>query len=109
MAETVAADYVVVGAGASGMSFVDTLLKHSAAPGPSVLLVDKRAAPGGHWHDAYSYVTLHQPATNYGVESVPLEAHTAHPDLLASRDEILAYALAALKAHDSCFYFAIIE
>ena len=66
------------------MSFVDSLLKHSPKK-LSVLLVDKRAAPGGHWNDAYGFVTLHQPARNYGVESSKLEAGTAHPELLASR------------------------
>ena len=36
---------------ASGMAFVDTLLQHSPER-VSVLLVDKRARPGGHWNDA---------------------------------------------------------
>ena len=72
------------------MSFVDSLLKHSPKK-LSVLLVDKRAAPGGHWNDAYGFVTLHQPARNYGVESTALEAFTQHPEKLASRDEILDY------------------
>lgn len=83
-------DYVVVGAGASGMSFVDTLLSHSSEP-LSIVLLDKRTAPGGHWNDAYGFVTLHQPARNYGVESTPLESGIKHPELLASREEVLAY------------------
>ena len=61
-------DYLVVGAGASGMAFVDTLLAHSPAP-VSVVLIDERKQPGGHWNDAYDYATLHQPARNYGVLS----------------------------------------
>ena len=52
-------DYLVVGAGASGMAFVDTLLAHSAEP-VSVVLLDKREQPGGHWNDAYGFVTLHR-------------------------------------------------
>ena len=60
------ADYLVVGAGASGMSFVDSLLTHSDA---DVVIVDRRHRPGGHWVDAYPFVRLHQPSANYGVAS----------------------------------------
>jgi hypothetical protein len=63
------ADYLVVGAGALGMGFVDALLDGSDA---DVVLVDKRHAPGGHWLDAYPFVQLHQPSANYGVNSTPL-------------------------------------
>jgi NAD(P)-binding Rossmann-like domain len=62
-------DYLVVGAGASGMAFADTLLAHSEA---DVVLVDRRHRPGGHWLDAYPFVRLHQPSAYYGVESRPL-------------------------------------
>ncbi|HZR96741.1 MAG TPA: NAD(P)-binding protein, partial [Gaiellaceae bacterium] len=64
-------DYLVVGAGASGMAFADTLVAHSDA---DVVLVDRRHRPGGHWLDAYSFVRLHQPSAYYGVESRPLGA-----------------------------------
>ena len=59
-------DYLVVGAGASGMSFIDTLVARSHA---EVLMVDSRPAPGGHWVDAYPFVRLHQPSACYGVAS----------------------------------------
>lgn len=59
-------DYLVIGAGASGMAFVDSLLSHSDA---DVVLVDRRHRPGGHWLDAYPFVRLHQPSANYGVNS----------------------------------------
>lgn len=59
-------DYLVVGAGASGMAFADTLVAHSDA---DVVLVDRRHRPGGHWLDAYPFVRLHQPSAYYGVES----------------------------------------
>jgi hypothetical protein len=62
-------DYLVVGAGATGMAFADTLLQHSDH---DVILLDRRHAPGGHWLDAYSFVRLHQPSAMYGVESMPL-------------------------------------
>ncbi|WP_148046795.1 NAD(P)-binding protein [Nocardioides pocheonensis] len=62
-------DYLVVGAGASGMAFVDALIEHSDA---DVIMVDRRHRPGGHWHDAYPFVRLHQPAACYGVSSTDL-------------------------------------
>lgn len=65
-------DYLVVGAGASGMAFVDALL--STDPDVDVILVDRHDRPGGHWLDAYSFVRLHQPSANYGVHSRTLGA-----------------------------------
>ena len=62
-------DYLVVGAGASGMAFADTLVAHTDC---EVVLVDRRHRPGGHWLDAYPFVRLHQPSAYYGVESRPL-------------------------------------
>ncbi|WP_194723933.1 NAD(P)/FAD-dependent oxidoreductase [Noviherbaspirillum malthae] len=62
-------DYLVVGAGATAMAFVDTLLSESDA---SVVMVDRRAQPGGHWNDAYPFVRLHQPSAFYGVNSIAL-------------------------------------
>jgi len=59
-------DYLVVGAGASGMAFVDSLV---AATDAEVVLVDRRHRPGGHWLDAYPFVRLHQPSACYGVSS----------------------------------------
>jgi hypothetical protein len=66
---TLETDYLVIGAGTSGMAFVDTLIAESDA---SVVLVDRRHRPGGHWLDAYPFVRLHQPSANYGVSSRPL-------------------------------------
>ena len=63
------ADYLVVGAGASGMAFVDCLIGESEA---EVVLVDRRHRPGGHWNDDYPFVRLHQPSALYGVASRPL-------------------------------------
>lgn len=60
-------DYLVIGAGAVGMAFVDSLL--TSSPGASVVMVDRRHRPGGHWNDAYPFVRLHQPASTYGVNS----------------------------------------
>lgn len=62
-------DYLVVGAGTAGLAFADTLISESDA---HVTLVDRRGKPGGHWNDAYSFVTLHQPSAFYGVNSLEL-------------------------------------
>src|SRR3954471_20570753 len=69
MGRVIDTDYLVVGAGASGMAFVDAVLANSDA---RVVLVDRRHRPGGHWLDAYPFVRLHQPSANYGVSSRPL-------------------------------------
>lgn len=62
-------DYLVVGAGTSGLGFVDELLTRTKA---NVIIVDKRDLPGGHWVDSYPFVKLHQPSVQYGVNSVEL-------------------------------------
>lgn len=62
-------DYLVVGAGASGMAFTDALI---GASDHEVVMVDRRHRPGGHWNDDYSFVRLHQPSALYGVASRPL-------------------------------------
>ena len=91
----VEADYLVVGAGASGMAFADTLVAHTDA---EVVLVDRRHRPGGHWLDAYPFVRLHQPSAYYGVESRPLghdgiDEHGLNAGFYerASADEICDY------------------
>jgi cation diffusion facilitator CzcD-associated flavoprotein CzcO len=62
-------DYLVVGAGAMGMAFTDSLIDHADV---HVTLVDRRHASGGHWHDAYPFVQLHQASVFYGVASTML-------------------------------------
>jgi hypothetical protein len=59
-------DYLVIGAGAAGMAFVDALIDAIDA---DVVMVDRRHAPGGHWNDAYPFVRLHGPPALYGVNS----------------------------------------
>ncbi len=66
---TIEADYLVVGAGAMGMAFIDTLVTETEA---RVVLVDRNHQPGGHWTTAYPFVRLHQPSAFYGVNSMPL-------------------------------------
>jgi hypothetical protein len=62
-------DYLVVGAGASGMIFVDELLTQMEA---DIIVVDRMARPGGHWNHAYPFVALHQPSAFYGAGSMAL-------------------------------------
>lgn len=85
-------DYLVIGAGAMGMAFTDVVLAED--PKATVAIVDRRARPGGHWNDAYPFVTLHQPAAFYGVPSRPLGSGGTD---LSSLPEILAYYEAVLK------------
>lgn len=66
MASVIETDYLVIGAGLAGMAFTDALI---AASDASVLMVDRRHGPGGHWNDAYPFVRLHQPSAYYGVPS----------------------------------------
>ena len=63
---TIDADYLVVGAGAMGMAFTDTLVSETDA---QVVIVDRGHSPGGHWNRAYPFVRLHQPSAYYGVNS----------------------------------------
>ncbi len=62
-------DYLVVGAGASALAFVDGLVAEADV---EVIAIDRRQAPGGHWQDAYPFVRLHTPSAYYGVNSLPL-------------------------------------
>ncbi|MEH6490633.1 NAD(P)-binding protein [Halopseudomonas sp.] len=89
------ADYLIVGSGAVGMAFADTLLTESDA---SIIMVDQHQKPGGHWNIAYPFVTLHQPSAFYGVSSRELsKGRKDEVGLnkglgdLASGAEVLAY------------------
>ena len=88
-------DYLVIGAGAMGMAFVDTLLAETDA---TVAIVDRYARPGGHWTRAYPFVRLHQPSVFYGVNSKELGTGAVDTDglnaglhELATADEVLTY------------------
>ena len=62
-------DYLIIGAGAVGLAFADTLLAETDA---HITIIDRHGKPGGHWNDAYPFVALHQPSAFYGVNSMPL-------------------------------------
>jgi hypothetical protein len=92
---TIEADYLVVGAGAMGMAFIDTLVRETQA---RVVVVDRNHAPGGHWTMAYPFVRLHQPSAFYGVNSLSLGSNAIDQGgfndglyELASAGEVCAY------------------
>jgi len=88
-------DYFIVGAGAMGLAFADQLIfNNKSDPAVEIVIVDKRAKPGGHWNDAYDFVRLHQPSHSYGVSSIPLGQGTRD---LCSKYQLLAYFELALK------------
>ena len=96
-------DYLVVGAGAAGMAFTDSLLADSDA---DVVIVDRRHRPGGHWNAAYPFVRLHQPSAFYGVNSRSLGTDTIDevgPNAgfyeRATAGEILDYFQRVLEEH----------
>lgn len=100
--ETHEVDYLIIGAGAMGMAFADTILTESDK---TVLIVDMHHKPGGHWNDAYPYVTLHQPSAYYGVSSKELSKGrkdemglnkglhdlATGPEIMAYFDEVMRY------------------
>lgn len=100
---TIEADYLVVGAGAMGLAFTDTLVAETDA---TVVVVDRNDQPGGHWTAAYPFVRLHQPSAYYGVNSRSLGSDTIdHSGLnagyyeLASGAEVCAYFDAVMRQH----------
>ncbi|MEI7058217.1 pyridine nucleotide-disulfide oxidoreductase [Nocardioides sp. CCNWLW239] len=95
MSRTVEVDYLVVGAGAMGMAFTDTVIEHADV---RVALVDRRHGVGGHWLKAYPFVRLHQASAFYGVASTllgggQLQEHGPEKGLQerATQAEICAY------------------
>jgi hypothetical protein len=93
----VSTDYLVVGAGASALAFVDALVAEADV---EVTMLDRRHAPGGHWQDAYRFVRLHTPSAYYGVSSLPLGRDRIEPD----GDNAGFYERAA--GAEVCEYFA---
>ena len=100
--ETIEVDYLIIGAGAMGMAFADIVLSESDK---TILMVDMHQKPGGHWNDAYPFVTLHQPSAYYGVSSKELSKGVIDslglnkglqdlatgPEILAYFDEVMRY------------------
>ncbi|HAL43164.1 MAG TPA: hypothetical protein DCP57_12010 [Gammaproteobacteria bacterium] len=79
-------DYLVIGSGAMGLAFADEIL--AGDPAAEVMIVDRYGTPGGHWTRAYPFVSLHQPAAFYGVNSAVLGSGGS---ALATGQEVVAY------------------
>jgi len=83
-------DYLIIGAGAMGLAFADSL--HKEQPNSKIIIVDKRSQAGGHWVDDYRFVTLHQPAAFYGVGGLRLgngnEDLSSHAELVNYFDAV---------------------
>ncbi|MFF7047275.1 FAD-dependent oxidoreductase [Streptomyces griseorubiginosus] len=84
---TITVDYLIIGAGATGMAFADVLVKESTH---TMAIVDRNHAPGGHWTMSYPFVRLHGPSSVYGVHSRPMPSDSLGANL-ASGHEILDY------------------
>lgn len=82
--------------GAAGLAFADTLIDESSA---HIIIVDRHGKAGGHWNDAYSFVTLHQPSAFYGVNSLALG--TNRKDTVGANKGL--YELAS-GAEVSCYF-----
>ena len=94
-------DYLIIGAGAMGLAFADTVVAESDK---TVAIVDMHHRPGGHWNDAYPFVTLHQPSAYYGVPSRELSKNKKDTEGLnkglydlATGPEIMAYFDAVMR------------
>lgn len=103
MSHQLETDYLIIGSGAVGLAFADVILSETDA---SIIIVDKHHKPGGHWNDAYPFVTLHQPSAFYGVSSKELsKGRKAKIGLnkglgeLASGDEVLGYFDDVMRNH----------
>ena len=103
MGETLKVDYLVIGAGAMGMAFADTIVSETQA---TIAIVDRYHQPGGHWNVAYPFVRLHQPSAFYGVNSAPLgrdviDATGSNAGLyeLASSGEVVGYFGQVMQQH----------
>ena len=90
-------DYLVVGSGASGMAFADSLI--TTAPDVDVVMIDRRQAPGGHWNDTYPFIRLHQPSAYYGVNSLSLGTDTI------DRSGVNAGMYERASGHELCAYY----
>ncbi|MEU1474077.1 FAD-dependent oxidoreductase [Streptomyces sp. NPDC005760] len=84
---TITVDYLIIGAGATGMAFADVLVTES---NHTMAIVDRNQAPGGHWTMSYPFVRLHGPSRVYGVHSRAMPSDSVGANL-ASGHEILDY------------------
>ncbi|TCC36419.1 NAD(P)/FAD-dependent oxidoreductase [Kribbella speibonae] len=89
MPSPITVDYVIIGSGAGGINFADTVVSDSNY---TAVVIDQYDAPGGHWNISYPFVRLHAPSITYGVNSRAMPSDSGQwQAMLASRHEILDY------------------
>ena len=94
---TIKADYIIIGCGASGLNFVDVMLSETS--NLTFVYVEKRALPGGHWVDSYDFIRLHMRSSLYGVPSTKL-LEDQNPNVRrATGAQIKAYWQNVLEKH----------
>lgn len=80
-------DLCIVGAGIAGLNAL-VVASEYLRPDGSVVLVERRARPGGMWVDTYDYVRLHQPHPMFTAGDIPwkIDKDRSH---LATKSEVL--------------------
>ncbi|MEM6301228.1 MAG: NAD(P)/FAD-dependent oxidoreductase [Pseudomonadota bacterium] len=98
-------DYLIVGAGATGLGFADRILTNSSA---TMAIIDRRPLPAGHWVDAYPFVRLHAPSVLYGVDSMPLGHDELDKDGLNAGLGHCARGAEIIAHYENCLYERLI-
>ena len=80
-------DLCIVGAGIAGLNAL-VVASEYLGPDGSVVLLDRRARPGGMWVDTYDYVQLHQPHPMFTAGNIPWQLDK-DPSYLATKGEVL--------------------
>lgn len=80
-------DVVVLGAGIAGLNALAVASEYVGRDG-RMLLVDRRAGPGGMWNDTYDYVRLHQPHRFFTAADIRWTQHHRR-EHLATKPEVL--------------------
>jgi len=78
---------VIIGAGLCGLNALFVAAEY-LTPADRVLLVDRRARPGGMWVDVYPYVRLHQPHPMFTAGNIAWDWNR-DPTYLATKNEVL--------------------
>lgn len=94
-------DYLIIGAGISGLSFADTLLREREA---KIAIVDRYPGPGGAWNSVYAHAELAQDPNRYGLPTFTIAQHLAVQQRSAthniiSQSDLLDYFSAIMKDH----------
>lgn len=94
-------DYLIIGAGVTGLAFADTLLCETPA---RIAIIDRYDRPGGAWNDAYAFKQLERSPHQFGARSFPISSFlSTQPDWRCGqpilRETVLAYFETLMKDH----------